>query len=421
MTKFILNFLLVLMATAVSTAAQAETLLERGVRQYNAGQYTDAIATLMSAVQQNNRDPAAHYNLGNAFMRTKDTIRAAREYELGYSLAGVGPVATYCRSALAGIRQQGGKTGVVNVTRTSGPYTGPRSNVRCPVGTESHHDGGVQRVGRGLPPDEWAVWSVQFDYAFRKLESKIFAKMVPNWQDMSGECELYYSVDRNHRLRARINRSTADDSVNAACLEVARALDGTNLLNFPPTVHADEFNFYHGVRLYELVMAMKREGYSTNTSATMTSTNANLRQTGLTAAQQRLGGIPTSTDLNGALRTADVNGRIISKNNKQKELKATQLALPPDTASHEVSGQLVSDPAQKNVDGQLLQDPAQKNVDGQLVTDAAKKDVNGQLIPADPAQKNVSGQLTEADTNAKIAKPSGTEPKPVETKPVTVK
>lgn len=110
MTRITILTCLLVGAAIVSPGAWAETALQKGVRQYNARQFTEAISTLMAAAQQDGRNPEIHYNLGNAFLQTGDSVRAVREYELGYSLAGTGPVAAYCRSALAGVRQRNRST-----------------------------------------------------------------------------------------------------------------------------------------------------------------------------------------------------------------------------------------------------------------------------------------------------------------------
>ncbi len=348
-----------------SPAAGAETTLEKGVRQYKAGQFKEALSTLMIAAQQDNRNPAVHYNLGNAFIQNGDSIRAVREYELGYSLAGTGPIANYCRSALAGVRQRDRSS-----TRTSSyrdaAYSSSRSSVRCPIGTESHHDG-VQKAHSGLSSQEWLTWQAQFDRVIRRAEMRVIPRSVQDWQNMTGICELYYYVDRNRKLRARVNRSTTDDSVNAALLEVVRSLDGSSQIEFPPIISVDSFNFYHGVNLGDVALALKRENPST--SATMTSTSANLRQTGVTGVQGKLPLPPTATDVSAALRstkiTADVAGKVISKNNTQTEMKATQNILSPDPATQDVKGKVVIDGAQKNVSGQITDTSTQGKTEPQ--------------------------------------------------------
>ena len=365
MTRISILTCLLFGAMMTSPAAGAETTLEKGVRQYKAGQFKEALSTLMIAAQQDNRNPAVHYNLGNAFIQNGDSIRAVREYELGYSLAGTGPIANYCRSALAGVRQRDRSS-----TRTSSyrdaAYSSSRSSVRCPIGTESHHDG-VQKAHSGLSSQEWLTWQAQFDRVIRRAEMRVIPRSVQDWQNMTGICELYYYVDRNRKLRARVNRSTTDDSVNAALLEVVRSLDGSSQIEFPPIISVDSFNFYHGVNLGDVALALKRENPST--SATMTSTSANLRQTGVTGVQGKLPLPPTATDVSAALRstkiTADVAGKVISKNNTQTEMKATQNILSPDPATQDVKGKVVIDGAQKNVSGQITDTSTQGKTEPQ--------------------------------------------------------
>lgn len=332
---------------SIAIPAIAETTLQKGVRQYSSRQFNEAVLTLTQAAREEPRNAEVHYHLANALLQTGDTIKATREYELGYALAGSGPVAAYCSSALTGIRQRN------HNSRTSTSYYRTtingvsRPGIRCPVGTESHHDG-VEKAHSGLSQEEWSVWRVYYDKAFRRLEMKVILSMVPNWQNMTGISELYYYVDRNRKLRARVNRSTTNDAVNAALLEVVRNLDGSAAIQFPASIKADSFNFYHGVDLGEVALALRQQGASTSTAVTMTNTNAKLQQAGQTAAQGKLQTPPASTAVNGSLQnskiTADVAGKVVGQNNT--ELKAVQQILPPDTASQNVKGQVLPNPPQ---------------------------------------------------------------------------
>jgi len=382
MTRITILTCLLLGAAIVSPSALAETALQKGVRQYNARQFTEAISTLMIAAQQDGRNAEVHYNLGNAFLQTGDSVRAVREYELGYSLAGTGPVAAYCRSALAGVRQRN-RSSMANTTYRTTSYAGSRSVIKCPIGTESHHDG-VQKSRTGLSAAEWSVWKEYYDKAFKRIEMRVILSMVPNWQNMTGISELYYYVDRNRKLRARVNRSTTDDAVNAALLEVVRNLDGSSQIEFPSIIKVESFNFYHGVNLGEVALALKQQGNSTSTAVTMTNTNASLRQTGQSAAQGKLQTPAASTDVSASLKdpkvTADVAGKVISKNTT--ELKATQQILPPDAAVQDVKGQVVKDTAQKAVPGQLT-DTAQKEVTGQVTDTSTQIKMEPPKPPAD--------------------------------------
>lgn len=354
-----IKILTVLLVLAVMPAPSlAETALQRGVRQYTARQFSQAVSTLTTAAQQEPKNPEIHYNLANALLQTGDSVKAVREYELGYALAGSGPIATYCSSALAGIRQRNRNSRTsTQYYRTT--YNGvQRTVIRCPVGTESHHDG-VEKAHSGLSPEEWSVWRVYYDKAFRKLEMRVILAMVPNWQSMTGISELYYYVDRHRKLRARVNRSTTDDAVNAALLEVVRNLDGSQAIDFPPNIKADSFNFYHGVDLGEVSLALRQQAASTSTTATLSNTSAKLQQTAQSANQGKLPGAATNTATNASLQntkvTADVAGKVISKNST--ELKATQQTLPPDAASQTVKGQVLVEPAEKEVSGQLKVEP----------------------------------------------------------------
>lgn len=389
-----------LLAAIFCQPTLAETALQKGVRQYNARQFTEAVSTLLAAAQLEPRNAEIHYNLGNAFLQTGDSVRAVREYELGYALAGTGPVASYCSSALAGIRQRNRNS------RTSTQYYRTVSNgmsrtaIRCPVGTESHHDG-VEKARTGLSSEEWSVWRVYYDKAFRRLEMRVILSMVPNWENMTGISELYYYVDRHRKLRARVNRSTTDDAVNAALLEIVRNLDGSSAIDFPSSIRADSFNFYHGVDLGEVAQTLRQQGASTSTSATMTNTSARLQQTGQAANQGKLQGAPASTAVNASLQstkvTADVAGKVIGKNNT--ELKATQQVLPPDMAS-------------QNVKGEVLPVPPSQNVKGEVVPGAPSQNARGEVLPGAPSQ-NVKGEvLTQPNTKSETPETPVTPVKP---------
>ncbi|HEY9731553.1 MAG TPA: tetratricopeptide repeat protein [Drouetiella sp.] len=340
------------------------------MRQYSARQFDQAVNTLTIAAHEDPKNAEVHYNLGNALLQTGDAVKATREYELGYALSGSGPIAAYCSTALAGIRQRN------HNSRTSTTYYRTTTNgvsrtaIRCPVGTESHRDG-VEKSHGGLSAEEWSVWRVYYDKAFRRLEMKVILAMVPNWQSMTGISELYYYVDRNRKLRARVSRSTTDDAVNAALLEVVRNLDGSAAIEFPATIKADSFNFYHGVDLGEVALALRHQARSTSTTATMTNTNATLQQTGQAAAQGKLQIPPASTAVSATLQnskvTADVAGKVIGRNST--ELKAVQEILPPETASQSVKGQVLMEPAippeQKSGDQQSGKAAPEKSGDQQ--------------------------------------------------------
>ena len=350
-------------AAIVSPSALAETALQKGVRQYNARQYTEAISTLMAAAQQDGRNPEVHYNLGNAFLQTGDSVRAVREYELGYSLAGSGPVAAYCRSALAGVRQRN-RSSMANTTYRTVAYPGARPVIHCPVGTESHHEP-VPKGKSGLSPEEWQVFRPYFEKHASGIEYKMIANMVPNWQNLTGLSEMYLYIDRNRKLRARIFRCTTDEGVSAALLEAVRSLDGSPLIDFPKEIKAESFNFYHGVPMGTVVAALRQQGVSTSTAVTMTNTKANLQQAGQSATQGKLQAPAATTAVNASLQntkvSADVAGKIVGKNTT--ELKATQQVLPPDTAAQDVKGQIITDSAQKSVSGQLTDTSTQAKIE----------------------------------------------------------
>ena len=88
--------------TGSGAQASAQSLAsDQGLRFYSAGKYGKSFACFTEAVVRDPNDALSRYYLANSLVHLGRHREAMREYEISYRLAPDGPVAEYCRSALA--------------------------------------------------------------------------------------------------------------------------------------------------------------------------------------------------------------------------------------------------------------------------------------------------------------------------------
>lgn len=113
-------------------ASAATTVLQDGIRQFQAGRWVLAQGPLERAVSKNPRDLTAHYYLANCYVHLKRHEDAIREFNTAYSLDPYGPLSGYCRRALVGYGRQipGDMTAMGN---PPGAVSVPRAIASLPV------------------------------------------------------------------------------------------------------------------------------------------------------------------------------------------------------------------------------------------------------------------------------------------------
>jgi len=86
--------------------------LDQGIREYNAGHYTEAVSLLNVAQTSEFNNPILHYYLANALAKINMTKDAIKEYKVAMALQPEGQMADYCQKALDQLAATGGtKTG----------------------------------------------------------------------------------------------------------------------------------------------------------------------------------------------------------------------------------------------------------------------------------------------------------------------
>jgi len=84
----------------VNPVLAVNQFLEDGIKQYNAGNYSEAIGLLGAAEHTEFNDAILHYYMAAALVRTNQKEEAIREYNIALSLQPKGQLADYCRRAL---------------------------------------------------------------------------------------------------------------------------------------------------------------------------------------------------------------------------------------------------------------------------------------------------------------------------------
>ncbi|HEY9715019.1 MAG TPA: hypothetical protein V6C72_16235 [Chroococcales cyanobacterium] len=390
-------------------------MVERGIAQYNAGQYRQSVDTLMSALSGNANDPQIHYHLGNALCQVGDYVRALREYDLGYRLSRTGPIAYYCRQAIAGCRQKLDNIHSLNIIEHNNrrlpavaminPSIGSNTtrlhgNVHCPVGTYSH-PGGVDQWPNGPPMAEYVKWLKTFNLCMQQVVHDRIRR-IPHWETITGKCELYVTIDSHNRLRARVERSDTDEAVNQILLDAIKYLDGSNAIayHFP----MDGFHFYYGF-IYP-VPQLYGDFNSNRTTATLTNTrtSASVSQlaVGLGLTEYKFRAPAESSQLTGALGSGSVFGKLLTP----KALKANQLRLIDfaplgEITQKEVNGTVISRSAGGEVvepqsRGEFLYRGLDLHVEPQASGKASLLAPLMEEAASDPAAKSVSGRLTNS-------------------------
>jgi len=391
-TKYALSVLVWVALCGPANAQQRE--LQQGIQQYNAGNYRSAAASLSVSIQMNPTIADTHYHLANCYMQLGDESKALREYQLGLQLARSGTISSYCSEAISRLQN---RKGIAYSSLPIGPraLSQRRSSVHCPVGTESH-PGGVDEHKERPPGNEFWTWEKYYRGTFERRLSK-YTSRIPEFNSINGTCEIYMSIDRNHKLRGRVKRSANNEVINAIFLDIIRELDGSPEIAYKFSKDVEGFNWTHGIHLATTLGRLRGVMTNADTTALLrnTNTNASLMPNGQRGTQ----GVLNTTGVQASTVFENVEGKIVSKKKKlPAALKATPLSLPDLPAAQEVTGQMMK----KDVNGQVMSG----DVGGQIKSsEQAGKSTSGKVLSADdPAQKDVSGQVVRPKANGSSAK-----------------
>jgi tetratricopeptide (TPR) repeat protein len=98
---FKLSLAVVTLAFLLSPApAGANDYLDKGIKEYNAGNYYEAIGLLGEAEPTDFNNAVLHYYLANAYAKTSQKDDAIKEYKIALALEPQGQLASYCERAL---------------------------------------------------------------------------------------------------------------------------------------------------------------------------------------------------------------------------------------------------------------------------------------------------------------------------------
>jgi Ca-activated chloride channel family protein len=78
--KKVVTIMLLLLVTGAATAQSDRQLIHQGNKQYRAGNYADAEVLYRKAIEKNNRNPQAVYNLGLALMKQQKDSAAVQQF-----------------------------------------------------------------------------------------------------------------------------------------------------------------------------------------------------------------------------------------------------------------------------------------------------------------------------------------------------
>lgn len=307
----------------VRNPASASSYMERGMKEYSAGQYKQAITTLRLAIEREKSSDLAHYYLANSLMSTGNRNEAALEYKRAFMLATSESMANNCRRALKGLNvalprmdEEDMKTRTVRANMT--PYSvasvnelselaGKRAN--SPKILESHRDGVMQfEAAPESTPDMEAKWDKWIEDFRLEFNTSLYRMMGPTFSACSGKVKVIFSVDSSGKLRGRILESTAPFFYEYYLLATVRKLDGAPVLAFPSGSSIPGYNFTMG-----WTNGPPKSQFNRNTMAELRRLGYQLRRNPLTGEQAvalRLGG----NQANGLLTSKNTSAQLSTNN-----------------------------------------------------------------------------------------------------------
>lgn len=255
----------------------------------------------------------AHYMLANELYKAGFKDRAIQQYRAAFALTRSEQMRQFCQRMLKqlGVNVAGSVSAAgyaVNAPGWMAPASSSplekfhdmahRSRAADPH-SDSHRDGvAIFKQTPGAEFDSWITeFRIRYGKAFmQQLNSK-------GMRQAFGRTQMVFSVDKDHHLRSRLVQTTAPSVVTDCLLDATRFMDGKALLDFPPGVKADGFNF---------AMAWTYPEYPrTNVSAAL---RMNDGRASLVRGNQATQGVMNYNDARGSLRTTDVRGTLSSSN-----------------------------------------------------------------------------------------------------------
>lgn len=315
--------MLLLSLVLVRNPAYAAGYMERGMKEYSAGQYKQAITSLRLAIEREKSSDLAHYYLANSLMSTGNRNEAALEYKRAFMLATSESMANNCRRALKGLNvplprmdEEDMKTRTARANMT--PYSvasvnalselaGQRAN--SPKILESHRDGVMQfKTAPESTPDMQAKWDKWIEDFRLEFNTSLYRMMGPTFSACSGKVKMIFSVDSRGKLRGRILESTAPFFYEYYLLATVRKLDGAPVLDFPSGSSIPGYNFTMGWS-----NGPPKSQYNRNTMAELRRLGYQLRRNPITGEQAvalRLG----DNQVNGSLSSKNTSAQLAANN-----------------------------------------------------------------------------------------------------------
>ncbi len=326
-----------------ATWAEDIDWLNRGIAEYSAGQYNQAVSSLSLAASKNEGSDLAHYYLANSLLRIGHKARALQEYEKACNASQTAEMYRNCAQVLK----------AYNVAVPPPPPMGHPMRRRSVLDqyqvssldrinslaeqksdgkmkfADSHRDG--LEVFRCSPEGSaelkaaWDQWIEKYRLTFGStLGPRVRAANIGK---LSGSALMVFSVDRNRRLRGRIVKSDAPVLFNYFLLETTRRIDRAAILDFPAASALPGYNF-------TMTWDYGASKNGTDTIAELLRTEATLRnQQALNANAGTLSASDTSATLShsntsAALRSSSTSAALHSSNASAVLSSADALMMP---------------------------------------------------------------------------------------------
>jgi len=330
-------------------AAWAEEIdwLNRGIAEYSAGQYNQAVNSLSLAASKNESSDLAHYYLANSLLRIGHKARALQEYEKACNASQTAEMYRNCAQVLKAynlavppsppLAQHPRRRSVLDQYQTSSldrinALAEQKSDGKTRF-ADSHRDGlEVFRCSPEGSPELKAAWDQWIENYRLTFGSTLGPRVrAANIGKLSGSALMVFSVDKNRRLRGRIVRSDAPVMFNYFLLETTRRIDRAAILDFPAASTLPGYNF-----TMTWDYGASRNG--NDTLAELIRTEASLRN------QQALkanAGALTAADTNAILRQSSTNAALRNSSTEASLRAANADALMMPKFDTKVSAQIL--------------------------------------------------------------------------------
>lgn len=233
--------------------------LNRGIAEYTAGQYNQAVNSLSLATSKNEQSDLAHYYLANSLLRIGHKARALQEYEKACNASQSAEMYRNCAQVLKAYNASvpppppsslpRKRRSVLDQYQVSSldriNALAEQKNDGKTRFADSHSDGlevfRCSPEGSGELKGAWDQWIERYRLTFGStLGPRVRAANIGK---LSGRALMVFSVDKNRRLRGRIVKSDAPVLFNYFLLETTRRIDRAPVLDFPAASSLPGYNF----------------------------------------------------------------------------------------------------------------------------------------------------------------------------------